>query len=240
MQVEKLVGSDSASDTAAAYAQLQSFFSLIQGVGSLTFGYVLDRYGVRVGFAINFFGCALTYYMRSITTTLNGLWLSKVPGVTMAGFLCAQCAISRLTPDGTERVKALGRLTTAYTIGGVTGPYLGGILGSQGDYLFPAQIAAVGSLVAAALVFTLPAQLDDAGKGEMSKEVAAAKAKDAEAQVTYTDKAKAVIKVAGMLLFVKVASGVANSMADSARPLILKELSFDEKDMGTFMSAQVR
>eukprot|EP00239_Pterosperma_sp_CCMP1384_P009899 CAMPEP_0197863782 /NCGR_PEP_ID=MMETSP1438-20131217/41499_1 /TAXON_ID=1461541 /ORGANISM="Pterosperma sp., Strain CCMP1384" /LENGTH=88 /DNA_ID=CAMNT_0043481809 /DNA_START=38 /DNA_END=300 /DNA_ORIENTATION=- len=45
--VDKLVGSDSETATATAYARLQSFFSFIQTIGSLSFGYVLDRVSIR-------------------------------------------------------------------------------------------------------------------------------------------------------------------------------------------------
>jgi OCT family organic cation transporter-like MFS transporter 18 len=112
--VEKLIGKD--GDGAAAYGKLQSFFSFIQTIGSLSFGHLLDRFGVRVGFAVNFVACALQYGILASTTSIDMLWASKLPGVAMAGFLCAQAAISRLTEEGSERVTALGRLTTAYTV----------------------------------------------------------------------------------------------------------------------------
>lgn len=42
--------------------------------------------------------------------------------------------------------QACRRLSTAYTIGGVLGPYTGGILaGAEGDYYFTARVAAAGS-----------------------------------------------------------------------------------------------
>ena len=40
----------------------------------------------------------------------------------MGGFLCAQTAVATVTEPGPQRLTALGRLTTAYTIGGVAGP----------------------------------------------------------------------------------------------------------------------
>ena len=77
----------------------------------------------------------------------------------MAGFLCAQCAIAKVTDQGPDRIETLGRLTTAYTIGGVIGPYLGGVLGSTGDYLVGAKYATIGSLFSAVAVLGL--QIDD-------------------------------------------------------------------------------
>jgi|TARA_B110000208_G_scaffold188132_1_gene247257 OCT family organic cation transporter-like MFS transporter 18 len=69
----------------------------------------------------------------------------------MAGFLCAQTAVIKLTPKGPQRLAALGRLTSAYTIGGVLGPFIGGQLGSTGNYYVGAQLATVGSLFAGEL-----------------------------------------------------------------------------------------
>ena len=100
--VDKLVGKG--GDSATKYAQLQSFFSIVQTVGSLMFGYVLDIFGLRVGFAINFLGCALQYYMLANTTSIEMLFLSKIPGVFMAGFLCAQTVSQRNPGDTAVRL----------------------------------------------------------------------------------------------------------------------------------------
>jgi OCT family organic cation transporter-like MFS transporter 18 len=92
-------------------------------------GYILDRYGVKAGFILNFLACALHYYILSITDSIEMLYLSKIPSICMGGFLCAQCAMAKVTVAGPDRIQTFGRLTTAYTVGGVIGPYLGGVLG---------------------------------------------------------------------------------------------------------------
>ena len=81
----------------------------------------------------------------------------------MAGFLCAQTAVIKLTKAGPARLNALGRSTTSYTIGGTLGPFLGGKLGASGDYYVGARYATAGSLLAVALVFLLPSSLDKDG-----------------------------------------------------------------------------
>lgn len=240
--VDKLIGGkaqDKVSGAGAAYGRLQSIFSVVQAFGSLIMGYLLDKAGVRAGFAINFVACALQYYMlylSNVTESLNMLYLSKLPGVAMAGFLCAQAAVARLTSSGPERVQALGRLTSAYTVGGVFGPYLGGVLGAKGNYELGAKLAAAGSVIAVLLsIFGLPAKVDS------SVDKAAEKADDAKgvASKPWAQRAIIVLRVAGVLLAVKVITGSANSMARSAQPLILKDtLGFKEDDMGTFMSCQ--
>jgi len=85
----------------------------------------------------------------------------------MSGFLCAQCAIIRVTEEGPDRLKALGFLTTSYTIGGVIGPYLGGILGSSGDYFVGANYAIIGSIFSAVVVMIfIPSDRNDRTKDE--------------------------------------------------------------------------
>ena len=82
--LEKLLNNTSSENEKASlsttYANLKSFFSVIQGIGSLIFGAILDRFGVRTGLIINFLACASCYYTLSICDSVELLYLSKVPG----------------------------------------------------------------------------------------------------------------------------------------------------------------
>lgn len=235
--VDSLVGKG--SESTQAYGRLQSFFQVVQTVGSLAFGNLLDKFGVRVGFVVNFLGCAATYLLLANTSSLNMLYLTKVPGVFMAGFLCAQTAISQLTPEGDERTAALGRLTTAYTIGGVIGPSSGGLLGARGDYFLSAKIAAVASLLAAGLSCALPASVV-ARTESKDKDSPEAKAKmQASTQLPWSQRARTILRLVGFLILTKLVTSTANSMASSTQSVILKnELSFSEAELGFFVSCQ--
>ena len=57
------------------------------------------------GLVINFVACAINYYLLSVATTLPVLFLSKVPGVAMAGFLCAQVPLPVGTLDAVEGLR---------------------------------------------------------------------------------------------------------------------------------------
>ena len=234
--VEELVGKDSASDASVSYGRLQSLFSGIQMFASLLFGHILDRAGVRIGFVLNFLACAATYFLLSMTDSMAMLYASKIPGIGMAGFLCAQTAVSELTSAGPERVQALGRLTTAYTIGGIVGPYCGGLLGAKGDYFLSAKLAMCGSLVAAAVSCTLPSRAGATPKDEKDEH------KDSHAepeQMAWVKRMSTVLRVAGFLSTVKLITSTSNSMASATQNLVLKnELGFAEADLGFFMSAQ--
>ena len=234
--VERLVGKDNASEASVSYGRLQSLFSGIQMFASLLFGHILDKAGVRVGFILNFVACAATYFLLSITDSMAMLYASKIPGIGMAGFLCAQTAVSELTAAGPERVQALGRLTTAYTLGGIVGPYCGGLLGAKGDYFLSAKLAMLGSILAAAGCILLPSSAKrTADKSEEDREAKT----NASERLSWVSRICIVLRAAGFLSMVKLITSTSNSMASATQSLVLKnELKFAEADLGFFMSAQ--
>jgi len=249
-------------DASGEYANLQSFFSVMQTVGSLLTGWFLDRFGAKWGFVISFTASALSYLLLSQATTMELLYLSKVPTIFQAGFLCAQLAASQATKDGTERVQALGRLTVSYTVGSVVGPAIGGWLGSSGDYYFGAKLAVGGSLLSVALTLlfmpssSLPlpssssSSLSTAKSGggyvavpNQEPEDSAAAADDRSSGSNGTVQqvlasTVGVIQVVWLLLSTKVITSVANAMSQAAFPLILKDTyRLNEQQMGMVMSA---
>lgn len=226
--VEKL-GLNGDGDSAGEYARLQSFFSIIQMVGSFFYGILLDRLGSRGGFMLSFFSSGLCYAMLANADSLSMLYLSKIPTIFQAGFLCAQAAIAESTPDGADRVSALGRLTVAYTIGSVIGPVLGGLLGSSGDYYFGAKLAVAGSALSMALTLFMPAGSHKKPVSTVGEPSASTPRRD----VTVWS----VVSAVWVLLSTKVITSVANSMAAATMPLILKNVyGLHEASMGLAMS----
>lgn len=69
------------------YARLQSFFQLVQTVGSFAFGNFLDRYGVRAGLVVNFIACTMAYSLLANGTSVPMLFVSKIPGAAWVGKL---------------------------------------------------------------------------------------------------------------------------------------------------------
>jgi len=168
---------------------------------------------------------------------VHSLALSFPTGIAMAGFLCAQTAVIKLTEEGPVRLAALGRLTSAYTIGGVLGPYIGGQLGSSGNYTLGAQSACAGSILAILLVFLLPSHLDAEDKEEDEEEDDDDK-EDKEKEEPWSRRVMIVLSLVWLFLFVKIVTSIANSMARSAQPVILKRLGIKEDGMGAVMSFQ--
>lgn len=90
-------GTSESEAAAVTYGRFKSYFSMTQSIGSLVFGYILDKWGVRTGLVVNFLSCAACYYILSITDSISMLYMSRLPGIFMAGFLAAQTAIIKLT-----------------------------------------------------------------------------------------------------------------------------------------------
>mmetsp|Transcript_22958 Transcript_22958/g.25126 ORF Transcript_22958/g.25126 Transcript_22958/m.25126 type:complete len:420 (+) Transcript_22958:25-1284(+) len=213
------------------YARLQSFFSLLQTAGSLISGRLLDLLGIKGGFLVSFGASALCYLLLSQSTDLSILYVSKIPAIFQAGFLCAQAAISQITEDGPERVRALGLLTFSYTIGSIIGPTVGGFLGASGDYYLGAKLAVAGSILSMILTLFMDSNhqkpskgVENASKGEGSS---------TKSGPNYWQ----IIQAVWLLLATKVISSVANSMSASIFPVVLKDVfGLHEKGVGISMS----
>lgn len=184
---------------------------------------------------ITFLSSALSYYLLSISTTMNILYLSKIPTVFQAGFLCAQVGLSQSNKSDAARTTALGRLTMAYTVGAVIGPSLGGYLGASGDYYYGAKLAVGGSLLGIFLcIFMRPPPLEKVALSSDMKNDGIVKAKDA----SFITKLIDVIKLVWVILFSKVVSSVGNAIASTVFPLILKDtFHMSEQNLGFVMSA---
>jgi OCT family organic cation transporter-like MFS transporter 18 len=104
------------------YGQLNAFFSTIQTIGSPLVGILLDRIGIRYTSGLVFLASAASYAILASASDLNFLFLSKVPSALQHAFLVAQATAATSTRgDAAARAQALGRMTTAYTIGATVG-----------------------------------------------------------------------------------------------------------------------
>ncbi|KAG7371835.1 arabinose efflux permease family protein [Nitzschia inconspicua] len=218
------------------YGQLQSFFNAVQTIGSPLVGILLDRIGIRDASVVVFASTALSYLILAYATDMNLLFLSKVPTVLQAAFLVAQATASTATGgDAAARAQALGRMTTAYTIGATIGPVLGGWLADHGDLYFSAKVAVVGSLVSVILSWAfLP-----------TATFYAKTTKEEEKTVSLADSLKRSLSI-GLrpnvlpLLAVKLVGGVVASIFSTALPLVLtQQLHFDASQLGLGMSASM-
>lgn len=130
------------------YGRLTSFFSFIQTIGSPLVGILLDRIGVRRTSILVYLASAASYWILANATSPAWLFWSKVPTILQHAFLVGQATVASYSTapssgnsvsevqnnDDKTRAVALGRMTTAYTVGATLGPALGGFLAIEGDY----------------------------------------------------------------------------------------------------------
>lgn len=214
------------------YGQLQSFFSAIQTIGSPIVGILLDRLGIRYASAIVFGASALSYLILAEARSMTLLFCSKIPTALQHAFLVAQAAATTSTAgNDAARAQALGRMTTAYTIGATIGPMLGGQLAEHGDLYMAARLAVVGSLISVVLsVCFLPGQTRDDNDDPNKRKPSLAEEFERSRRLAFRS-------TLWPLLTVKVVGGVAASMHATAMPLVLTEqLHFDPAELGFLMS----
>lgn len=220
------------ADWKAQYSSLQSFFGLVQAAGALLCGALIDRLGVKTMLFITFIACAATYALLAAAdarVSLPLLYASKIPTVFMHGFLCAQTAVSTLTPTGAERVAQLARLTTAYTIGSTIGPTLGGLVGTH----VAAPLAIALSFVAACLVLLLPGDATRAAAVDEKDAAAAA----AAPSLSWAARARYVFLCAWPFVVTKLVTGVTNSTIGNARTATLTDFfKLSSAELGVVMS----
>ncbi len=136
----------------ATYAAMQFLASPILGALS-------DRYGRKPILLVSLLGAGLDYIFMAFAPTLSLLFLGRViSGLTGASMTVASSYMADVSDDG-NRASNFGLIGAAWGIGFITGPLLGGLLGTQG--------AAAPFLVAAGLnllnflfgLFVLPESL---------------------------------------------------------------------------------
>lgn len=230
------------------YGNLQSFFSILQTIGSPLVGILLDRIGIRKTSAVVFLASALSYAILAVSYDLPTLFLSKIPTIFQAAFLVAQATAATSTgSDPAARAAALGRMTTAYTVGATLGPTIGGFLADQGDFYIGAKLAVVGSLISVVLsLFYFPDETRNKEKSEGEQDDVSSTTKmDLGTRRTFIDDIRhsaglAIRSGLWPLLLVKVLGGVVASIHSTAIPLVMTEqLNLVPSQLGMSMSGSM-
>jgi MFS family permease len=224
------------------YGNLQAFFQTVQMVGSPLIGLVLDRFGIRYTSILVYASSALSYAILASAHNLPMLFLSKIPTIFQAAFLVAQATAADSTGnDASARAAALGRMTTAYTIGATLGPTVGGFLADRGDFYIGARLAVVGSLISVVISFVF---LPDGGRKAMhsgEKDNAVKEHKRRTFVDSLRHSGEMVTRTSlWPLLMVKVLGGVVASMHSTAMPLVLtQQLNIEPSRLGMTMSGSM-
>src|SRR6195952_60824 len=120
-------------DTSSAAKMLGLFgtvFAVMQFFCSPIIGSLSDPFGRRPGVLLSNFGLGLDYLLMAWAPALNWLFLGRViSGITSSSIPTAMAYMADVTPRE-RRAAAFGMLNSAFGIGFVLGPALGGLLGT--------------------------------------------------------------------------------------------------------------
>lgn len=149
----------------AVYALMQFFFSPM--AGSLS-----DQYGRRPILIISMAGLFADYILLAIAQNIELLFLGRMlSGIFGASYTAASAYITDIT-DERSRAKYFGFLYSAYGLGLVAGPVLGGLFGAIGIRV-PFVAAGILSLVCALFVyFILPESLEKRNRQPFNRRTA--------------------------------------------------------------------
>jgi DHA1 family tetracycline resistance protein-like MFS transporter len=149
-------------DTAAA-SEWNLVFATVWGLMQFFTGPVLglmsDRWGRRPVLLISLFGLGVDFLFMAFAPTLWWLFIGRIlNGMTAASFSTANAYLADVTPPQ-ERAKAFGWMGSAFSIGFIFGPAIGGFLGEY-DLRWPFLAAAALTLLAWLYgLFVLPESL---------------------------------------------------------------------------------
>lgn len=152
-----------------SFTSLRTFIAVLQLLGSLLSGWLIDRVGARNVLLLALGASALSYAITARATTLALLFAAQVPTVFQHAVLAARAYATTVVPAGDARALVLGRITFAYGVGMLVGPSAGGVLASI-DLTLAAAASAVGALAAAVFVWALLPEAEASGGGGALKE----------------------------------------------------------------------
>jgi DHA1 family tetracycline resistance protein-like MFS transporter len=140
--------SDAAATARAAHYSL--YFAVTWGVMQFFCGPVMgmlsDRFGRRPVLLISIFGLGVDYLFMALAPTLSWLFVGRViNGVTSSSFSTANAYVADVTAPQ-DRAKAFGLMGSAFGVGFILGPAIGGTLG-QIDLRLPFYVSAGLALV---------------------------------------------------------------------------------------------
>jgi DHA1 family tetracycline resistance protein-like MFS transporter len=129
----KLIEQFSGGNISAAshtYGWLAALYSLMQFLCAPVLGSLSDRFGRRPVILSSLFGSGLDYLLLAFAPGLPWFFLGRiVAGITGANITAASAYIADVSPLE-KRAANFGLIGAAFGLGFITGPALGGVLGS--------------------------------------------------------------------------------------------------------------
>mmetsp|Transcript_72737 Transcript_72737/g.229128 ORF Transcript_72737/g.229128 Transcript_72737/m.229128 type:complete len:424 (+) Transcript_72737:90-1361(+) len=142
----------------SAYGRLMTGFSVVQFVGGLLAGPMIDVFGGKVVFAASFWASALCYALTGMSSNMTLLYFSRIPTLIQHAVMAARAVVTdHSAPE--DRARFLGYIGVAYGLGFAIGPAMGGWM-AQHSLQATAWAATIGSIASALMVqLFLPAHV---------------------------------------------------------------------------------
>jgi MFS transporter, DHA1 family, tetracycline resistance protein len=165
--VVSFLGGDTAR-AAEIYGAAFTLFAAMQFFASPVLGALSDRFGRRPVILLSNVGLGLEYVVMALAPNIVWLLVGRVlSGVTSASITAAGAYVADVTPER-ERAAGFAMLGTAFGVGFVLGPAVGGLLGTLGPRV-PFWVAGALSLLNAAYgLVVLPESLPPERRAPMA------------------------------------------------------------------------
>ncbi len=124
-------------------ALLIASYSIFGGIVGPFWGKLSDRIGRKPVILICLAGASVSYVILAFAHTLTMLYVSRIiAGIMSGNFGVASAMVGDITAPK-DRAKYMGIMGSAFGLGMVIGPFLGGILsGDEGNFMLPGMVAA--------------------------------------------------------------------------------------------------
>jgi predicted MFS family arabinose efflux permease len=230
----------------AAFGRIQSVFSLVQIIGGLLTGPLLDMFGGKSILVASFFASVLLYVGTASSYTLNAVIVTRLPALFQHAVLAARTIVTEWAAPN-QRSVLLGYLSACSGLGFVLGPMSGGKLASMTSLRQVAWISAGVSAFAGLLIAFLlppdacsanpPKQLVEEKKLVAGKE--SVKEKESPAKKMNMQNLISALQnpVVANLLLIKAAITLPTSLVSTLLPLVLRDsYQFNPQGVGNVLS----
>lgn len=200
-------------------------------------GHLIDTMGPKNILALSLLASAFSYLLTGMASSLLTLYLAQIPTLAQHAFMAGRSYFGLTSKKTSDRALLLAYVSTAYSIGMVCGPAVGGMISEYGLQA-TALLSAVLSLVNFFVVWLYldsPKLTQAETNNQIENTAKSGNQKDSASKGSYM----ALLKVPGVFyaLMVKTIFIVAISIFQSALSIMLPErFGFDAKDTGKLLS----
>lgn len=133
-------------------AMLIVAYSVCAGLVGGWWGKLSDRLGRKPVIIFCLLVTALSYLLLAMATTLMAVYVARIVAGSVAGIYGVASAMVADLSSPEQRAKSMGLIGSAFGLGMVGGPFLGGVLaGDEINFFVPSMVAASLSVLAAVL-----------------------------------------------------------------------------------------